>query len=215
MYTKRLTLSKLLPCSFNHGSEVLAFDSIKLFMYHMIEFVKTGLCCKENYSSILFVKILRRSVVTFHELLSIAQQMNIQNQQDTLPTMKRVKCNKTGQYLVIKFLSRTEYKDDHAVLTVQKTKVFHLKFLQEKKTNPQETADLFAFTKENLNGISYFLCKVSFFHLTFKIMLIRYNTLFYELCTIIMLCLSNYFTKFTCQKICPNKALEANIIFVK
>ena len=96
MYTKRLTLSKLLPCNFNHGREVLAFDSIKLFMYHMIEFVKTGLCCKENYSSILFVKILRRSVVTFHELLSIAQQMNIQNQQDTLPTMKRVKCNKTG-----------------------------------------------------------------------------------------------------------------------
>lgn len=162
MYTKRLTLSKLLPCSFNHGSEVLAFDSIKLFMYHMIEFVKTGLCCKENYSSILFVKILRRSVVTFHELLSIAQQMNIQNQQDTLPTMKRVKCNKTGQYLVIKFLSRTEYKDDHAVLTVQKTKVFHLKFLQEKKTNPRTCLHLL---KKTLMEYLIFCAKFLFFTL--------------------------------------------------
>ena len=96
MYSKRLKLSELLSCSFNHGSEVLAFDSIKLFMYHMIEFVKTCLCCKENYSSILFVKILRRSVVTCHELLNMAQQMNIQNQQDTLPTVKRVKYHKAG-----------------------------------------------------------------------------------------------------------------------
>ena len=56
----------------------------------MLEFVKTCLCCKENYSSIIFVKILKRNIVTFHQLLNSTQQNNIQNQQNTPSIMKRV-----------------------------------------------------------------------------------------------------------------------------
>ena len=40
----------------------------------MLEFVKTCLCCKENHSSIIFVKILKRNVVTLHQLLNSTQQ---------------------------------------------------------------------------------------------------------------------------------------------
>ena len=39
--------------------------------------------------------------------------------------MKRDRYNKAGYDLVIKFVSRTEYKDDDAILTAQKVKVFH------------------------------------------------------------------------------------------
>ena len=46
------------------------------------------------------------------------------------------------------------------------------------KTNPQETANLLTFSKKNLSGKLHFLCKVSCIHLTFKIMLIRYNPFF-------------------------------------
>ena len=53
--------------------------------------------------------------VTFHE----------QNQQNTLAIVKRVKYSKAGSYPIIKLLSRIEYKNDHAILTAQKVKVFH------------------------------------------------------------------------------------------
>ena len=64
----------MLLCSINHRSEILSFASVKIFIYHMLEFVKTCLCCKENYSSIIFVKILKRNVVTLHQLLNSTQQ---------------------------------------------------------------------------------------------------------------------------------------------
>ena len=43
--------------------------------------------------------------------------MNIENQQNTQPTVKRVKYDKAGYYLVIRFFSMFEYKYDHIVIT--------------------------------------------------------------------------------------------------
>ena len=73
MYNKRLKLSELLSCSINHGSEISSFASVKVFIYHIPEFVKICFCCKVNYSGVLSVKIFEKNVVTFHQLLSKAQ----------------------------------------------------------------------------------------------------------------------------------------------
>ena len=51
--------------------------------------------------------------------------MNTQNQQNTLSIVKSDRYNKAGYDLVIKFVPRTEYNDDDAILTAQKVKVFH------------------------------------------------------------------------------------------
>ena len=128
-------------------------------------------------------------------------KINIQNQENTRPNAKRVKYNKAGCYLVIKLLTRTEYKDDNAIVTAQKLKF--LKFVQNTKVLVEKIYFL------------YWDCSID---LTFNNMLTRYHPFFVylcTLCTLVMLYISNYWTKLTCQKICPNKASEANVILVK
>ena len=100
--------------------------------------------------------------------------MNIQNQQNILPIVKRVRYNKAGYYLVVKFLSRNEYKDE-----------LKLRFSIKSFCSKWEQIRMklkFTFTKENFSGKFHFLGKDRCIYLTFKIMLTRYNPFFYVFC---------------------------------